>query len=111
MSDPFERVLDEAGEQEAALMAQAKAAIVAAVDDGLARLRPSLTLLHKDALALFWNELATELERITTEVKVDRVTFDPLWSDLATELEHVAALKQRIVSLRSQIGDDHGPTH
>ncbi len=104
MSNPFERVLDEAGEQEAALMAQAKAAIVAAVDDGLARLRPSLTLLHKDALALFWNELASELERITIEIKADRVTFDPLWSDLATELQHVAELKERIVAIRSQEG-------
>ncbi len=103
-ADPFERVLDEAAAQEAAVMGEAKATIRAAVDDGLARLRPSLAQLHRDALARFWNELASELERITIEIKADRVTFDPLWSDLATELEHLAELKQRIVAIRSQKG-------
>ncbi len=104
MSNPFERTWDYAGEAEAAILEEAKTTIRAAVDQGLQRLAPSLSQLHKDALAQFWNDAAIELESLTNTVKANRAAFEPIWADLVAEAEHLAALKERIVAIRSQKG-------
>ncbi|CAN5618934.1 hypothetical protein BH23CHL7_BH23CHL7_08270 [soil metagenome] len=101
-----EAILDDAGEQEAAILAEAKLAVRAAVDAGLEGIRPRLAQLHRDSTARFWNMLAGEMETVTGTIKADREPFEPLWDDLATELEHLAALKQRILAIRAQ-GDQN----